>query len=262
MSEAAKKRSAETAKKRAETEEAKRVAEAEKKSKMMFRAVIDALYSRNLAKVAKYLDAGYLVDTANGFGQNVLTLAASCGFMGGLDLLLARGANVDHLTIYNSTALHGAAQMDYFDICLLLVAHGADPTVRMNDKAPNRLCHGKSPLDDYGCALDREEGEEYDDDVPLSLSAETKAARCAEIVAARDAYLLAVKRADNMDRRIPGIKVLAENRYRPLACRLLEVPPVDPAVPVPPLAPETTHERQLTDVFGSEGLVRLITSFV
>ena len=97
------------------------------------------------------------------------------------------------------------------------------------------------------------------DDAPLPLPVETKAARCAEIVAARDAYLLAVKRADNMDRRIPGIKVLAENRYRPLACRLLEMPPV---APVPPLTPESTHERQLTDVFGSEGLVGLITSFV
>jgi hypothetical protein len=44
--------------------------------------------------------------------------------------------------------------------------------------------------------------------------------------------------------------------------RLLEVPPVDPAEPVQPLAPESTHERQLTDVFGCEEMVRYITSFV
>ena len=65
-----------------------------------------------------------------------------------------------------------------------------------------------------------------------------------------------------MDRRIPYIKVLADNRYRPLAYRLLEVPPVDPAAPIPPLAPETPHQRQLMSIFGTEELVRYITSFV
>ena len=65
-----------------------------------------------------------------------------------------------------------------------------------------------------------------------------------------------------MDRRIPYIKMLADTRYRPLAYRLLEVPPVDPSAPIPPLAPETTHERQLTDIFGTEEYVRHITSFV
>jgi hypothetical protein len=183
-----------------------------------------------------------------------LQLACGRGHKDVDEMLAQKGANVDARDEGGNTCLILAARWDHFSTCELLISLGVDLMIANNAN--------KTALDVYGEHLDRDEDEDEEDDRPPALSAETKEERRAALRDAYDAYLLAVKRADNMDRRIPYIKVLADNRYRPLAYRLLEVPPVDPSAPIPPLAPETTHERQLTDVFGSEALVRYITSFV
>jgi len=54
-------------------------------------------------------------------------------------MLLQAGANVNAMDLWQFTPLHEAASKSRIEVCSLLLAHGADPTL-VN-------CHSKSALD-------------------------------------------------------------------------------------------------------------------
>lgn len=90
--------------------------------------------------IEKHLDDGVVVDAkAKGSGVTPLALAATCGEVEALQLLLARGADVDVKDDKGNAPLHGAALLGHVECAVALMANGADVNLVGED--------GKTPLD-------------------------------------------------------------------------------------------------------------------
>lgn len=91
----------------------------------------DALRTGNVKVVKKFLDQGTDANFSS-FAWSSLQMAAGKGQLGVVKLLVERGANVNYQhPITKMTALHLAAYENYQDVVKYLLAHGADPNIKM-----------------------------------------------------------------------------------------------------------------------------------
>ncbi|XP_048551983.1 ankyrin-1-like [Triticum urartu] len=93
-----------------------------------------ALYAGN-AQIMKYLiDHGANPKKATAQGLTMLHIAAGRGLCVPLELLLSQGIPVDiMLSVFAGTPLHAAASMGQHQALKILLEHGADPNVIMDD---------------------------------------------------------------------------------------------------------------------------------
>ena len=73
-----------------------------------------------------------LVKSADEYQRTALYIAARCGFSDIIEILIQRGADVNHKQLDNSTPLHVAAYYGQKGIVNLLLVHGADPHLKNN----------------------------------------------------------------------------------------------------------------------------------
>lgn len=67
--------------------------------------------------------------THNGHGDTLLITAVQQGHLRVSELLLRKGANVNHQNAFGNTPLHFAFEHNYTDLAMWLIEHGADDTV-------------------------------------------------------------------------------------------------------------------------------------
>ena len=125
-------------------------------------------------------------------------------------------------------------------------------------------------VQEFGANDNDDEDEDEDDELPalIEFSPTLKQQRVAQLVAAREAYLVN-RREANWQRRRHFLSVLADCRFRPLtALRLLleaernELGPAEKLPSVPIGTPEQLRAYEMSLVFSEEGLVKRIAAFV
>jgi ankyrin repeat protein len=99
------------------------------------------------------LDAGYDVDARDGYGQTALMRAAHAGRLAAVQLLVSRGASLNHTSKFSLSAVMLSVIGGHADVARALAAAGADLTLR-GSGAPGFA--GKNAAD-----LARERGDVY-----------------------------------------------------------------------------------------------------
>lgn len=105
-------------------------------------ALMAAIRSRNLALVRDLLKSGADVNMRNANGDDALRLCCWRGLAQEVAMLLDAGADPHHVN-KGWSCLGIAARKDFFPVCLILIAHGADLMATMYD--------GRNALELYGC---------------------------------------------------------------------------------------------------------------
>ena len=190
-------------------------------------------------------------------GGTPLCIAAQKGHSGVVSLLIAYEAQLDMVTVRGCNALFLAAWHDRPEVCAMLIGAGLDPATPNNN-------NGWSPLSHYGHYLHNNETDAWDgvdDETRPRLSDDEKRDRRALLVAARDAFLLQKKREENWQRRAPFIHALVGSGLHLTAAQKAEHAAFQAAMDfAAPIAPVPVD--RLRDIFGNEGFVRTIATFV
>jgi hypothetical protein len=199
------------------------------------------------AVAALLLDRGANVNAKENAGGGTPAIYASLnGHLDTLQLLVSREADIHHRTEIGYSSLLEAALHDHLPVCEYLLSLGADLMALS--------IYNETALTHYGCKSNDYRG----------LSPETKALRRAALQRAWEngPHPSQIKRRcdERWIRRGSFITVLAENGYRPLQARALEIAlaalAVDPNEPV--IVPRTSFD----DVFRNDNLVRYIAEFL
>ena len=135
-------------------------------------------------------------------------------------------------------------------MCLLLISFGADPAIEDNNH--------RSALTHYGMYT-----------FPQPLPPAVKAARVAELVAARAEYVERARRQANWNRRRSAMLFLQGSGFRPsetqLAAQRLEQQQVDKHAHIQPTVLDTKEKRLaylVSLVLSQEGISRNVVSFL
>jgi len=105
-------------------------------------ALMAAIRSRNFGLVCDLLKSGADVNMQNANGDDALRLCCWRGLAQEVAMLLDAGAS-PHIVNKGWTCLGIAARKDFFPVCLILLAHGADLMATMYD--------GRNATELYGC---------------------------------------------------------------------------------------------------------------
>ena len=186
-------------------------------------------------------------------GYDALMLASWKGHVAVCSVLLDHGAVMTTRSGAGETALHLSASYAHLHVGLLLCSKGADLMAVNN--------YGNTPLQGYG------------DHAYPRLSEETKDAHKAALLDCfrKGPHPSQVQRRkdENWARRLPFLLVMTGCDFRPLLARQLALLLLSPALPpdaaIPPIDIATVAQKRAflnMAVFGHEGLVRLIASFL
>jgi len=194
-----------------------------------------------------------VVPGATNGGWDALSLAAWRNHLYVVKFLLSVGVDPNAVTDRNHIPLLRAANKANHQVCVLLLANGANLLV---DKLVQPI------LDTYGS------------DLRPPLSEDILQVRRAALVAAWEAgphpSQVQRRKDENWARRSPLLLVLASHDdFLPLAARRAELLELHPALPtnvaIPPLPAHTPQLRralQLVRIFGHLGLVKIVASYL
>jgi hypothetical protein len=196
---------------------------------------------------------GANVHTLDVNSEDALIIASDFGHVAVCSVLLDHGAVMTTRDANGWIALHWSALNAHLQVGLLLCSKGADLMAVANG--------GYTPLQDYG------------DNVFPRLSEETNEEHKAALLDCfrKGPHPSQVQRRkdENWARRLPFMLVMTGCDFKPLLARqlalLLLSPPLPPDVKIPPIEIATVAQKRAflnMAVFGHEGLVRLIASFL
>ena len=198
----------------------------------------------HLAVATLLLDRGANVNAETACKNTAAIEVCWRGHLDILQLLVSRGANIHHRDYNNWSPLLAAAMTDQFSVCKYLLSLGADLMAATN--------YNTSVLDHYGR------------NSRTGFTIEMRPLRCAVLKEwwEKGPHPSQIKRRS--DKRWakcgPFITVLAENGYRPLQARALEI--ALSALSLDPNEPVILPRTPLGDVFRNDDLVRYIVEFL
>ena len=195
---------------------------------------------------------GANVHTLSGVGQDALMLASFRGHVAVCSVLLDHGAVMTTRYVNGWTALHLSAVNAHLQVGLLLCSKGADLI---------SVSTGSSALQNYGNHADPRLSEEtLQKHKAALLDCFRKGPHPSQVKRRKD---------ENWARRLPFMLVMTGCDFRPLIARQLALLLLNPALPpdaaIPPIDIATVAQKRAflnMAVFGHEGLVRLIASFL
>ena len=187
------------------------------------------------------------------YGWDALMIASRPGYTVVCSVLLGHGAVMTTRDVNGWTALHLSADKGHLQVSLLLCSKGADlMAVNKNGRTPLQLygSHATSPLSE----------ETKDEHRAALLDCFRKGPHPSQVQRCKD---------ENWARRLPFMLVMTGCDFKPLLARqlalLLLSPPLPPDVKIPPIEIATEAQKRAflnMAVFGHEGVVRLIASFL
>ena len=186
-------------------------------------------------------------------GCDAMMIASYRGHVAVCSVLLDYGAVMTRKDIYGWTALRNSAYFGSLQVGLLLCSKGADLMAVDND--------GETPLQIYGRGAHPRLSEETKEEHKAALlDCFRKGPHPSQVQRRKD---------ENWARRLPLMLVMTGCDFKPLIARqlalLLLSPPLPPDVKIPPIEIATVAQKRAflnMAVFGHEGLVRLIASFL
>ena len=186
-------------------------------------------------------------------GWDALMIASIYGSVSVCSVLLDHGAVMTTRADDGWTALHNSAFNAHLQVGLLLCSKGADLMAVNN--------HGDTPLQVYGIhAFPRMSEETKEEHKAALLDCFRKGPHPSQVQRRKD---------ENFARRLPFMLVITGCDFKPLIARqlalLLLSPPLPTDVAIPPIEIATVAQKRAflnMAVFGHEGLVRLIASFL
>ena len=184
---------------------------------------------------------------------DALMHASYCGHVAVCGVLLDHGAVMTTRDVIGWTALHYSAYYGHLQVGLLLCSKGADLMAVSHD--------GYTALQDYGDnAIPRLSEETKEEHRAVLLDCFRKGPHPSQVQRRKD---------ENWARRLPFMLVMTGCDFRPLLARQLALlllnPPLPPDAAIPPIEIATVAQKRAflnMAVFGHEGLVRLIASFL
>ena len=196
---------------------------------------------------------GANVHALTGNGEDALMLASYRGHVAVCSVLLDHGAVMTTRDTGGWTALHLSAWNGDLQVGLLLCSKGADLMAVTNG--------GYTVLQDYGENTDPPLSEEtLQEHRAALLDCFRKGPHPSQVQRRKD---------ENWARRLPFLLVMTGCDFKPLIARqlalLLLSPALPPDVKIPPIEIATVAQKRAflnMTVFGHEGLVRLIASFL
>ena len=196
---------------------------------------------------------GANVHALDEYGWDALMLASICGHDSVCSVLLDHGAVMTTRDGIFWTALHLSADRGHLQVGLLLCSKGAD----LMAVADN----GRTPLQVYGNhAYPRLSKETKEEHKAALLDCFRKGPHPSQVQRRKD---------ENWARRLPFMLVMTGCDFKPLLARQLALLLLSPALPpdaaIPPIDIATVAQKRAflnMAVFGHEGLVRLIASFL
>ena len=196
---------------------------------------------------------GANVHALTGNGKDALMLASYRGHVAVCSVLLDHGAVMTTRDGAGRTARFWAADYGHLQVGLLLCSKGADLMAVNN--------FGSAALQHYGDHADPPLSEETKEEHRAALlDCFRKGPHPSQVQRRKD---------ENFARRLPLMLVMTGCDFKPLLARQLALfllsPPLPPDVKIPPIEIATVAQKRAflnTAVFGHEGLVRLIASFL
>ena len=186
-------------------------------------------------------------------GRDALIVASRYGRVAVCSVLLDHGAVMTTRDRFRKTALHCAAFNAHLQVGLLLCSKGADLTAVSNN--------GSTALQLYGNSTNPRLSEETEEEHKAALlDCFRKGPHPSQVQRRKD---------ENWACRLPLMLVMTGCDFRPLLGRQLALLMLSPALPpdvkIPPIDISTVAQKRAflnMAVFGHEGLVRLIASFL
>ena len=192
-------------------------------------------------------------------GEDALMVASWKGHVAVCSVLLDHGADMTTRADDGFTALHWAAWYGHLQVGLLLCSKGADLMAVIDNG--NTTFDGETPLQIYGIHANPPLSEETKEEHRAALlDCFRKGPHPSQVQRRKD---------KNWARRLPFMLVMTGCDFKPLLARQLALlllnPPLPPDVKIPPIEIATVAQKRAflnMAVFGHEGLVRLIASFL
>jgi hypothetical protein len=196
---------------------------------------------------------GANVHVLAGSGWDALIIASYRGNVAICSVLLDHGAVMTTRDGAGRTALYHSAYNGHLQVGLLLCSKGADLMAVTNN--------GRTPLQHYGVHANPRLSEKTKDEHRAALlDCFRKGPHPSQVQRRKD---------ENWARRLPLMLVMTGCDFKPLLARQLALlllnPPLPPDVKIPPIEIATVAQKRAflnMAVFGHEGLVRLIASFL
>ena len=218
-----------------------------------FTVTLAASYRGHAGLVKELALLGANVNALTGNGEDALMLASYRGHVAVCSVLLDHGAVMTTRDTGGWTALHLSAWNGDLQVGLLLCSKGADLMAVTNG--------GDTALDLHGVNANPRLSEETDEEHRAALlDCFRKGPHPSQVQRRKD---------ENWARRLPFLLVMTGCDFKPLIARqlalLLLSPALPPDVKIPPIEIATVAQKRAflnMAVFGHEGLVRLIASFL